>query len=953
MAKKEFSIQDIISNEGVDIQDPINGANDSTIEQEPTSNNEQEPASDSEPASGSVSPNITPVRYNGGETERDSKGNIYSREGYTSIINAAKRKKETIPITARKGEPQYGNEWAEDAAQMAWDKGWSADEIEAEMNRRNSLAAAQIKDSEKRLSGNLVDYQTAAEEKYLPYYKAEKKVDPDTGEESWDYKSPMNQTRDKIIEQYGLIKHYDYNLPFKTLSLINKVPDLKNLWKDFISIGFNNYRDAESMGNGIKHILEDKLSGFKSEKELKKLGVESQEDLNRTLEYLEKSIEKDLDEYKKMFSPAKVAKAEEEVPNKEEFKEEEAPKAEVEPVVDLDKAIEQAHETRAFLAKAAEEAAALKEENAALKAKAAEADKEIPNKEPFKEEENIKEVAAEEPPVDNITENEGPIENSNEEQEPVEDDSFAREMARLDAERAEQEKQALEEAEKIANKQKLKKEAEKAEATIEEAARKARERQFEYEDWLKNPTLISGIFGKSGLSAIKRVGLGLATLFSIFSDVAANYGRGINNSTDFKNTAMDMLNSTIKKIQDTRAESIGKMAAKPYETTAENEAALNKDYAKLKRGIGAYIPEDVLKVFIQEAQIDTDEAMSEDIGNRLIDGSREGYIDSIKKSKNKALKMRNLDEDGNLTPEGEVGFLEKMKSLLPQFRNVLRLSNERLENVNNLLDMEIKRAEVRSKIHDVTFNTNIDYINAINALKEENRVLEASKLEFTSATTLSEMLDLAGKNRSVIAGLSTSNTNKNESTTDSESSLERYTHSNGFEKVNETLKKWGWQAELNGEVETHRSLKLLPIAIEISGGGKKSKEDAEKFLRSEYEKWSKDDQKSNSRNSAVSSAAGKNIDDAWDDIVHFLETEDAKSVKADIEAVRKRAIEAIDNKIEYNDQVIQELEDQRRRESRFDTGDNDSVSTKNPYVSMYNDVPTKNSDWYKHRLGLS
>ena len=28
-------------------------------------------------------------------------------------------------------------------------------------------------------------------------------------------------------------------------------------------------------------------------------------------------------------------------------------------------------------------------------------------------------------------------------------------------------------------------------------------------------------------------------------------------------------------------------------------------------------------------------------------------------------------------------------------------------------------------------------------------------------------------------------------------------------------------------------------------------------------------------------------------------------------------------------------------------------STDNPYISMYNDVPTKNSEWYKHMLALS
>ena len=43
----------------------------------------------------------------------------------------------------------------------------------------------------------------------------------------------------------------------------------------------------------------------------------------------------------------------------------------------------------------------------------------------------------------------------------------------------------------------------------------------------------------------------------------------------------------------------------------------------------------------------------------------------------------------------------------------------------------------------------------------------------------------------------------------------------------------------------------------------------------------------------------------------------------------------------------------RAKESKFDTGENNSVSTKNPYVSMFDDVPTKDANWYRHRLALS
>ena len=117
----------------------------------------------------------------------------------------------------------------------------------------------------------------------------------------------------------------------------------------------------------------------------------------------------------------------------------------------------------------------------------------------------------------------------------------------------EQEEKAFKEAEELANREKSREEAEAEEKEIDKAARKAQQNKLDYEEWVKNPTLISGIFGKSGLSTARRVGLGLAALFAIFSDVAANYGKGIRGNTDFKTEAMDALNSTIKTIQDKRA----------------------------------------------------------------------------------------------------------------------------------------------------------------------------------------------------------------------------------------------------------------------------------------------------------------------------------------------------------------------------------------------------------------
>ena len=47
---------------------------------------------------------------------------------------------------------------------------------------------------------------------------------------------------------------------------------------------------------------------------------------------------------------------------------------------------------------------------------------------------------------------------------------------------------------------------------------------------------------------------------------------------------------------------------------------------------------------------------------------------------------------------------------------------------------------------------------------------------------------------------------------------------------------------------------------------------------------------------------------------------------------------------------IEKLQEMQNTENK---GKYSTSSTDNPYISMYNDVPTKNSEWYKHMLALS
>lgn len=513
----------------------------------------------------------------------------------------------------------------------------------------------------------------------------------------------------------------------------------------------------------------------------------------------------------------------------------------------------------------------------------------------------------------------------------------------------EQEEKAFKEAEELANREKSREEAEVEEKEIDKAARKAQQNKLDYEEWIKNPTLISGIFGKSGLSTARRVGLGLAALFAIFSDVAANYGKGIRGNTDFKTEAMDALNSTIKTIQDKRASSIGDMAAAPYGVTTENDKKLLKDVEKIKNlPLGRYVADEgALRGFIQEAQITT-EPLSEDYYNRFSDALKEGYINSIKNTP--SLRDAYLDENGNLNDYGELQFLKKKKNAIENLGNIIEKSDERLSNINKLLDIDEKNAKVRSTVHDVFFNANADYINAIRVLQDENRVLEQSKLELTEAKTLDQMLESAGKFKNTVAGLSTSTSNSAESESNTEAEFNRYVESKGREEVNRELEKHGWQAELNGEAGATFPLKVVPISAELKAGGKWTNEQAQEYIDTWKTNKQKEFQDQLTKVKAASSSSGTTIDAAAQAVYDFLNTEKAKGAEADFNKARENAIRAIDEKIEFNNTAIEKLQEMQNTENK---GKYSTSSTDNPYISMYNDVPTKNSEWYKHRLALS
>ena len=845
MAIRDFSINDIINeqiknadisvdgynaadntaNNTADIADTANVADYSTNEIQKAEDNEIQKAE-----------NI-PVRYEGGETELDRNGQPYKAK-VDSVLGKVVGNKESEDIKAKKGEPEDGYEWAQDAAQKIMDTGKTYEEVEKDLANEYRLSQAQIDDDRSQYYGRRELTNDILSERY--------KLDRLNGGEQFD-----------TIGAVRLLRNNKSNLHQEWLDL----HDLKNI---------NSGAEFLRRYTKLKSALVD-MDAYKSAKELKKLGFNSLEAYKGATNYLVYSLDTwandvagrmlEKDKAKEAVKPLKV-------------KEETTP---------------------------------------------------------------TEKVAA--TPTEEIT-------TTTEKTAPTEDTGYEATLANLTKE---QEEKAFKEAEELANREKSREEAEVEEKEIDKAARKAQQNKLDYEEWVKNPTLISGIFGKSGLSTARRVGLGLAALFAIFSDVAASYGKGIRGNTDFKTEAMDALNSTIKTIQDKRASSIGDMAAAPYGVTTENDKKLLKDIEKIKNlPLGRYMADEgALRGFIQEAQITT-EPLSEDYYNRFSDALKEGYINSIKNTP--SLRDAYLDENGNLNDYGELQFLKKKKNAIENLGNIIEKSDERLSNIDKLLDIDEKNAKVKSTVHDAFFNTNADYINAIRVLQDENRVLEQSKLELTEAKTLDQMLESAGKFKNTVSGLSTSTSNSTESESNTEAEFNRYVESKGREEVNRELEKHGWQAELNGEVGATFPLKVVPISAELKAGGKWTNEQAQEYIDTWKTNKQKEFQDQLTKVKAASSASGTTIDAAAQAVYDFLNTEKAKGAEADFNKARENAIRAIDEKIEFNNTAIEKLQDMQNIENK---GKYSTSSTDNPYISMYNDVPTKNSEWYKHMLALS
>lgn len=836
------------------------------------------------------------VRYEGGETATDRKGNVFTRPA--SPVEKLQGKGDTVPLTAKKGEPENRFEWAQDIANETIKTGKDPKEVYESLRKKYPFSAARIDDEI-----NDTNAESGPTKERYRYLDPQEFEDGDTV-----YYDPGEAGNKKVAQTYKLPgdEYRDGSL-FPSSSYLNLLKDNKLLdrWNSFMNGRFSDksatlkgdiYKDYTALADEIH-----KLRSITDLKVAKKYGFESIDDYKIALNQLYTKLGREANNYIKAIDERNSAT------NKEE--------------------------TIKDVAKVNQEEAEQMRKEAAATQPVVEEPKQQPAPQPTAvEQPETKQPTAEQPTSNAV-------------------------LASLEQENSEAEEEIQQQAEAISETEKTEKELDDIDKEIEQAARKLAQDKFDYEEWLKNPTIISGVFGRSGLSTARRVGLGLAALFAIASDAAHNWARGLNGNTDFKFTAINELNSTIKSIQDARATQIGKMASKPYETTSENEEKLNKDYEKLRRlPTGAYIQEDTLKAFIQASQLDPEKPLSDDVINAFNDESRQGFIESISRSKLSKYRDDLIDKStGELTPLGEARFWKTQENAIKQYARALNMSDERLANIDKILTMAREQADTRKKLHDVIFQTKGDYINALGALNNENTALQEAMLNFSKATTEQDLLNVARDFRSVIAGLSSSSLSATNAETDAQATLNRFTEQNGLEKVNEELKKHGWQAEINASATGKVPIGIVSVGANIAGGGRWTSEEAQKYVESAYEKFTKDEQLSKNTSRSVSNATGQSIDSAYNAIIDYLSSSQYKDLRKDLDALKNAIQESIRNKIDFNNNAIKQLEDMQKREEANGTIlSPDAGATLPPnLMSMFSDVPSKSPVWYSRRLSLT
>lgn len=475
-----------------------------------------------------------------------------------------------------------------------------------------------------------------------------------------------------------------------------------------------------------------------------------------------------------------------------------------------------------------------------------------------------------------------------------------------------------------------------------------------YEEWLKNPTIISGIFGKSGLSTAKRVGLGAATLFAIASDVMANYAKGLNNETSFSNQAVNELNKYVDMVNKAKAEKIGERAGKPYVTDAENEEKLNQSVTKLKRtNAGIYIPDNALRFLVQNAQLGKELIKDEKDLAIFLNQAEQGFI---KASLDNEKEASRYVKDNTLTPEGRAVFLDDMETAISDFGRVLELDDTKIANGLKLLEAEKQRAGIIKDIAAARLENTTQFMNAEADIKQ--RISEASTLK----TKLSEVLDreqslkLAQQAKSAFSDLS------RKTSIDSLTKEERNELFNSEEfnevkrNLDEELKKHGYSIQADAEA----GIKV----VKLSAGGDWTDEQANTAVREATTNFLNRNSENNVKSNNVNNSINKTIDNAINDVYRLYNDSSVEDFKEKREEALNRIDELIRTLEGYSTEV-QRIKNDYLNKNPAEKTNYENVLNKynkveeqpnnnNEMLNAFNTyrVPTNNINWYKHKLGL-
>ena len=506
------------------------------------------------------------------------------------------------------------------------------------------------------------------------------------------------------------------------------------------------------------------------------------------------------------------------------------------------------------------------------------------------------------------------------------------------------------------------KDAEEAEAERETAAERAKrisdqlEEKEAYDEWLKNPTILSGIFNK-GMPWYKKIGLGTSALSAIASDVLANYAKGLNGSTDFSNKAVAELNKYVDAVNTKRAEAIGEKAAKPYKTDAENEEKLNQSVTKLKRtSAGLYIPDNALRYLVQNAQLGKPLIEDEKDLAIFLNQAEKGFIDSV--GKNEKEKSRYVNEDNTLTPEGRTVFLDEMETAISDFGRVLDLDDTKIANGLKLLETEKKRAGIIKDIAAARLENTTQFMNVEADIKQ--RISEAATLK----TKLSEVqdreqsLNLAKQGKDAFGDLS------RKTSIDSLTKEERNELFNSEEfsevkrNLDEELKKHGYALKAGAQLGSEWTV------AKISANADWTEEQANTAVREATTNFLNKNSENNVKSNNVNNSINKMIDNAINDVYRLYNDSSVEDFKEKREEALNRIDELIRTLEGYSTEV-QRIKNDYLNKNPVEKTNYENVLNKynkveeqpnnnNEMLNAFNTyrVPTNNINWYKHKLGL-